>query len=343
MKHKISTQQSTVFLENFVQAYTHGYTIPQVLRLVAKGSRAQADLAEAVSRQVESGGSLTRALANVGVVHARELPLVTLGEQSGEYMPVLTYIIESRKKRRSFLGELGVLLLYPSIVGVLMSGVCIFIMTAIIPSLVRVFSGMNVVLPLHTRLLIWFSEHVWIVFSVGVLSVLVVTGTLYIYFRSHSSCRMIEYIFRIPIIGGLVQNMYAQVIIRACMTALGLPISLTSSLERLKVGVDSYSAIQFSSIQSSLERGTRLSESLQSLSCIKPAYALQICFGEETGRLRSVLDIVQKTIEQENARYIKLFTKLCEPLLMIALGAGVIFIASAVLTPLYEITRHVKR
>lgn len=343
MKHKISAHESTIFLENFIQAYTHGYTIPQVLRLVAKGSRSQASIATLVSTRVESGHSLTDALVYGEVIRPNEVSLAVLGEQSGEYIPVLTYIIESRKRRHHFLQELIALLLYPSIVALLMGGVCVFIMTAIIPSLVRVFVGMNIALPVHTRLLIWLSEYVWTISIVAILGIVSMIGFFVVGLKSRYANVVIESLFRLPLFGGLIQNMYARVIIHACMIAIGLPTPLTESLTRLMENADQYSRNQFQKIQSLLERGNRLSESVQTLKCMKPVYALQMCFGEETGQLQSVLRTVLVSIEQENSRYTKLFTKLCEPVLMIGLGAGVIFIASAVLSPLYEITRHVKK
>ena len=94
-----------------------------------------------------------------------------------------------------------------------------------------------------------------------------------------------------------------------------------------------------------LAQGKTLSDEMagRRYAIISPLAIKMIAAGERTGKLGETFIYLETFFEAEADRKIKNLTVLFEPALLLVIGALVVFLALAILTPIYSLTGSVRR
>jgi len=88
-----------------------------------------------------------------------------------------------------------------------------------------------------------------------------------------------------------------------------------------------------------LERGLSLDTAMSERPHLFPSLAIQLCqVGEKTGELEDILKKISKYYEERVNNVLANLSTILEPVLLIAVGVAVGFIALSVLGPMYELT-----
>jgi len=86
----------------------------------------------------------------------------------------------------------------------------------------------------------------------------------------------------------------------------------------------------------------RLSSVLSQIEFFPSIVPQMIGVGEETGKMDEVLSKVSNFFQTESEQSVKGLTTALEPLIMIVLGVGVLFLVMAILMPIYNLTGSIK-
>lgn len=217
----------------------------------------------------------------------------------------------------------------------------------ILPRLIRLFDSFDVALPLSTRTLLWIADFMQ---AYGVIFFLSLFGIL-IFWRFAVALPAIKpywhrALLSVPVVGGLLQDVAVAHFCRdmGIMLGSGLPILEALAVEE-KVMSNRAIARLVARLSQAVAQGKTLSDEMagKRYAIISPLAIKMIAAGERTGRLGETFIYLENFFEAEADRKIKNMTVLFEPVLLLVIGAIVVFLALAILTPIYSLTGSVRR
>ncbi|MCM8799001.1 MAG: type II secretion system F family protein, partial [Candidatus Omnitrophica bacterium] len=90
-------------------------------------------------------------------------------------------------------------------------------------------------------------------------------------------------------------------------------------------------------IKTAISAGKGMSEAMKQNKIFPPMIIQMVAIGEETGRLDDLLAKVSDYYDYQTNYTIKNLTTLLEPILLLVLGSGVLFIALAIFLPMWNL------
>lgn len=297
---------------------------------------------------IENGQPFSQALSRFpGIFDALSVNLVKIGEASGTLKENLDFLAKQQESSYNLRKKIQAILIYPMVVLslalVLAAGISIFIL----PKLIRLFDSFHVALPWTTRALLAVAHFMEVH---GLLFFATLFGS-FILFRILIALKSVKpywhgLLLRLPVLGEFFRNVAVTHFCRDIGTMLqsGLPITEALHVEE-QVMENKAMARLVKKLSLAVAQGKTLSDELsqKSYSVIPILAVKMIASGEKTGKLDETLLYLQVFFETEVNRKIKNMTVLFEPILLIVIGGVVIFLALAILTPIYSLTGSVKR
>lgn len=317
-----------------------GATLDRALRFAAEhaGTAELGSALDAVRRDVQRGETLANALRERQAIFGSLAPaVVRAGEESGTLDEALARFAEHVERARDLRAQLRAALLYPALMGIVAGVGVVVLLTFVVPRFVAILSDTGGALPLSTRLLIATSSAAvrwwWAWLALGVAALvaarawLVVPGN-----RERWHAARLEW----PVAGGLERAVATARFSRAFGTLLrgGAPL-----LTALRVGREAVDNLAVRAALETAERAVARGEPVAaSLGGALPPLATQLlAVGEESGSLDAMSLRVADTFDAESQRTLRSLVALIEPLLIIAFGAMVGFVALAMLQAIYSI------
>lgn len=296
-----------------------------------------------VEREVENGQTLTKALSKYkDVFDDFYLSLVEAGETSGTLEQNLIFLADQLGKDYSVKKKVQSALLYPGLIvtaAVVMGG---FVSWFVLPKLVDFFTAFDVKLPLSTRILLAVSTFMrdnGLQLAIGIGITTVVVGLLY-------QIKAVKFfwqsiLIRLPFIGEIVKDGQLARFTRNLGTLLksGLPVT-----DALTVTAKTMSNLKFRAdilkVTDSVANGKTILESMEKKSMpeFPRLVTRMIGVGEKSGKLDEMLLYVSEFYEEEIDNTSRNLTSLLEPVLLLAIGLIVGFMALAIISPIYQLT-----
>jgi type II secretory pathway component PulF len=202
--------------------------------------------------------------------------------------------------------------------------------------------GANV--PWYTKVLIttgdFMAQYWW---AVLVLVAGVVAGVVYYLGTADGKKEWDQIKLRLPVVGVMFRYVYITRFSENLAVLLdgGIPIIKSLTIVSAVVGSSVYEEL-FLRTAESVKRGENMSDVLKRSPLIPPMVAHMIKIGEDSGQIDSVLGHITKFYGQEVELMAKNMSTLIEPILMIAIGIGVAFMAVGVLMPIYNIAGQIQ-
>lgn len=271
--------------------------------------------------------------------------LVEVGESSGTLPGSLYRIAEQLEKSHDLKGKVRAAMLYPLIVILVTGAVGAYLVFFLLPQITPLFVSLNVELPFATRAVLYLSAfvlHNYIVLSA--LSVaLAVAGTLLLRVRSvrYAADRAL---LLVPVLGLLIKRVQVTQFasVTGTLTKSGITI-----VEAFRIASSTMTNLVYKDalarISDGLQEGANIGTYLAKHRELFPPFVTQmISVGEETGKLDDSFLFIASFSEKEVDEQVKALTTVLEPLLMVVIGGVVGFIAVAIISPIYEITKGVQ-
>lgn len=300
---------------------------------------------KAVSRAVEGGASFSEALSYYPhVFHHIFVSMVKVGEVSGKLDIILLRYAAYCEQQVELTQKIKGAVFYPSILFVAGIGVTLFIVTTILPQFVTIFMRAGVPLPLPTIILYTAGmaiKRFWHSF----LLISFFLGLAFQYFATTPFGRLHcdRFKLALPVLGTLFRKAAISRFGRTLgmLVASGAPI--LQSLEVVRDVVENeVLARAVDQTRSSVEKGERISETLQ-ISREFPADTIQmISVGEETGRLDEMLTKIALFYDRGVDYTVKKLTTLIEPLLLAIMGCLIGLIMASMLLPMFDMIKIIK-
>jgi general secretion pathway protein F len=150
-------------------------------------------------------------------------------------------------------------------------------------------------------------------------------------------------LLRLPVIGRLTRGVNAARFsdTLGILTASGVP--LLSALQSAVAVVNNLpmrAAVEDTARQ--VREGGSLSRALGKTKLFPPLVVHLIASGESTGQLDQMLIRAAETQSRELEGWVRTFTALLEPLLILLMGLAVLFIVVAILLPIFEMNQLIK-
>jgi type IV pilus assembly protein PilC len=295
---------------------------------------------EAVRTDVESGASLTEAMAK----HPKAFDhlfcsMIAAGEAGGILDVILrrlsTYLEKSVKLR----GQIKAAMMYPATVIFIAIGVVYIILWKVIPIFGQLYAGLGGELPFLTQVVVGASNFI------GRWSIFIIIGCVLIFFglrhyhETYRGRRVLDgLVLKFPVVGKLVLKIAVARFCRtlSTLTASGVPIldglEITARTSGNAIVEDALLAVR-----KRVEEGKTLSEPLADTKLFPGMVVQMIHVGEQTGAIDQMLSKIADFFEDEVDAAVDGLMKLIEPLLITFLGAVIGVIVTAMYLPLYSL------
>ncbi|MBI4036293.1 type II secretion system F family protein [Candidatus Daviesbacteria bacterium] len=293
-----------------------------------------------ISQNIKGGLTLALALNKYPDIFPRlYVNLIKSGEASGKLDKVLLQMADDLEKNREFRARIQGALIYPAVVVTMMFGVIIVMMVFVIPRLTSLYAQSSIELPLPTQILIGISNiftNFW-----WLLLLLCIGG--YITIKRWIATPKGGYLFdslilKLPIVGKVVTSVTLTNFNRTfgLLVSAGIPL-----LESISIVEDQTGNLVFrNSLKEAylgVEKGLPFS-SLLSGKVFPKIVSQMVRVGEETGKVDEIFFKLADYFESESDHMIKNLTVAIEPIVLVILGGGVIFLLIAIMLPIFKLT-----
>jgi len=304
---------------------------------------AHPELKEAVDRvrsDVEQGSTLTESLRR----HPRCFPvvyvnLVYAGEEGGLIAPMLErmaslleYEAETEQRIRSAT-------FYPTLVLSELVLAFFVLLKFVLPRFASLFRNFNAELPLPTRVLIGISdlfEKHWLALGLGLA--VAIAGSVFWSRTEEGQRRIHRVIITAPIFGPIflktIMSRFSRIL--AALLTSGIPIVQALEIARGVIG-NRIVEDEIATMREGVVAGMGLAEPLRGSEVVPPVVVKMLAVGEETGAVDKMLLKISRYYDQDVDYAVKNLSSAIEPVLLVILGAGVLFTALAVFLPLWNL------
>lgn len=340
---KVSISEQIIITKNLSGMLRAGLSLDRALSVLQKQTK-NAKLGKiltSISADINSGETFSSALSKFPEVFSNLFVSMTrAGEESGNLAGSLSDIGLNLEKAHSLTKKIRGALIYPGIIMSAMVIIGVLMFAFVVPTLANTFKELGVVLPLSTRILIFFgnffSNNLILTF---VIIIALVFGLLSL-FHAKFMAKYIDYVVvRIPVIGGLAKEVNTARTARTISSLLSSGVSLSRALEITEEVVQNvhYKKV-LEEAKVAIEKGASFSKVFEANDKLYPIMMSEMIeVGEETGKLSDMLLQIALFYEEEIENKTKNLSTIIEPVLMIVIGSGVGFFAISMISPLYSI------
>ena len=269
--------------------------------------------------------------------------MIGAGEESGALPDVLdrlTYIIEHEEMTRQ---KIASATRYPKMVVAVMAGAFLILLNVVIPQFASLYANSKVALPWPTQAAITLNklcmEWWWII-------ALIVAGCVVAYQQFIKTERGILWrdtlSLKIPIIGTVLKK---SAIARFAAILSILQRSGISIIDAMSIVSETVNNAFFSrrmeEVKEKIHSGEGVATALTEVGGFSPLALSLITVGENTGSLEEMLTELSKHYDTEVNLAVDELTEWIGPILIIALGAVVLFFALAISLPMWDLVKFV--
>jgi type IV pilus assembly protein PilC len=305
-----------------------------------------AEVTNAMIEAIEGGKTLSQAMAEFeGVFGKIFTNLVRAGEQSGEISKVFQELGASLKWQDEQAALTKKLITYPAFVGTVVGGVVFFLMTYLVPELLRFVKTMGQELPIHTKALIVvsniFVNYWYILLLIPIVIILVIVIGKKVSPGFH--LKYDELKLKVPVIGPILKKI---ILTRLCSFFAIMYSSGITIIDCIRTGeeIAGNKSVEkaMHQVGQQISDGTTLSDSFEAADLFPPLVLRMIRVGESTGALENALSNISYFYTRDVKESIERLQSMIEPAMTIILGAIIAWVMFSVLGPIYDLITKVK-
>lgn len=294
-----------------------------------------------IRRRVEEGASLSAAMeAHCEQFDPITRSLIAAGESGGQLDAMLDRLASLTRQRLHVRNSLVGALVYPCLLIVVAIGVLTLMLGFVLPRFVGLFDTLDTALPPSTEALIWVSDMLRTYWWMALLGVGAVVIGLRFWVGTPDGKRAVDTVaVRLPGLAKITRNFATARIARVLGLLLDSKVPL---LESLRLTLQATSNVHYAALITRAEdvvtKGEAISLAFADPALIDPSIHEALRNGEENGRIGSVLMQVAEFLDEDNEVIIRSVTSIVEPIILIALGILVGFVAISMFLPLFDLT-----
>lgn len=295
---------------------------------------------------VEQGDSLSRAMESHNDYFDPVCrSLIAAGESSGSFDAMLDRLANLTRKQVHVRTAIRGAMIYPCLLIFVASAVMILMFTFVLPRFASLFQSLGVPLPPTTKFLMVLSDglrHYWWAHLAGIIASAV--GCSVWLNTGQGRYAVHTLLVRGPMLGPIMRGFATARIIRVLGVLITGKVPLLESLQlaRHTAGNVHYAKL-VASAEQAVTRGSTISSVFAESTLIQPSLTEAIRSGEQSGQIGTLLLSMADFMDEENEVVVRSLTSILEPLILIALGLVVGFIAMSMFLPLFDLTSMTQR
>ncbi|ATE62393.1 type II secretion system protein [Thauera sinica] len=302
------------------------------------------DIVVAMLSDISAGKPLSEAAArHPAAFDAVFVSLLRAGEHAGTLPETIRDIGSTIERDDELAAHARRVAIYPAIVGGLLGVALLVALTHVVPELEKLFRTTGQTLPLQTRVLLWLSHAVaawgW---ALAMIAAAAAAGLRVALARSAAlRLRRDFLLLRLPLIGELRRKLALARFAALFATLYAAGINVIDAL-RTSEDITGNLALRegLRSATLDIEQGRTISQAFASTGLFPPLVTRMLRLGEQTGGLDRALANVSNLYRRDVSEAIARLQASLEPALTVTMGALLLWIATAVLGPIYDILTH---
>jgi len=335
------------FFENLALMVKSGIPLNEALEVLAAETRSSGfkKILQRIKAQIEEGTSFSDAMEKYRYVFGDlSVNIVKAGEVNGTLEDNIRYVASLLQRQQELKQKIQTALIYPEIVLVLAvvigGGISIFIL----PRLVPLFTSLNVKLPLLTRILLTVSSFLQkngIYVAIGAIALIII----YILLSRVKPIKLFLHTvaLRMPLIGKILRDYQLALFSQVFGALFRSGLTIQDSLEATGDAVTNFRYKRvLMNARKRLSAGVPLSVILDKDPRFFPQQTIALLsVGEKSGKLDESFDYLAVFYDREVETAARRLPTIMEPMLLFIIALIVLFIALAIIMPIYEITSGV--
>ncbi|MFM0338431.1 type II secretion system F family protein [Paraburkholderia fungorum] len=335
----------TLFTRQLASLLRAGLPLAPALDLLAQAPRSRLQgmprIVAAVARDITGGLRFSAALQRHPVqFNALYCQLVEVGEAAGALANVLARLAEDRERAAAQRAKVRAALTYPVAILLLAIGITAALLVWVVPTFGQIFEGFGAKLPAPTQFVLGLSSGAarW---SVPVLVIVFAATSAVTFLLRRSEAARIQFArlsLTMPVAGPLLGTLCAARWSRALGTLLSAGTPLADAFDSLTHATgNAFFDRATVEIAARLRRGERLAAAMHAAHCFPPEVIQPVAVAEESGALDTMLIDVASLSDRQVDEKIGTLSSLCEPLVIIVLGALVGGLVIAMYLPIIQL------
>jgi type IV pilus assembly protein PilC len=343
----ITGDEVAIFAEQLSVMVDAGLPLVKCMQTLADQTRNDKfkQIINSVRQDVENGVSFADALNKYPKVFSNLfINLVRTGEIGGVLAKSLKQVADYLEGERQIKKKVKAALVYPKIVFGMCVLVSIFLITFIVPKFMGLYTGMDIKMPLPTRIVIGISKFVpkywWLLLGGGV-------GLYFGYMKFKASAlgkKTLDYLsLYAPLFGKLGKKIVVSRFIKVlgALTVSGVPIMQALDVAK-EVANNAIMGEVVDKIRENVNAGGGLREPIEASKLFPPMVVQMVGMGEEVGSIGESLEKSSNFLDREVEDGVKSLMTKIEPLTTIIIGSVVGLILMAMYLPMFDVVKIAK-
>lgn len=336
-----------VFTRQFATIFNSGVPLLRGLEGLSKQSlnkRLTMALSD-VYADVKNGTSLARSLGkHPDVFTPVYIALIRAGEVAGALGEILDRTASFLERDYQIRKKVQAAMAYPALVFIFTIIVTGILVLWVFPTFVSLLDGLNVQLPLPTKILIFVTDVAYnpifilgapVALVIGILSFKRWIGT-----RAGKKA-LDDFLVNAPIIGSINRKVVISRFCRTLSTLISSGIPMMSALDIVgRVSGNEVVSDILEDVKRGVKAGLKLSQPLREYHLFPPIVPHMVSVGEETGNLPDILQKLANFYDNDVEAALSSFSSLIEPIMITFMGGMVGFVLLAVFLPVYQILNN---
>jgi len=343
---KFGTGIKRVEISRFTRQFATmiGAGLPMVQCLEILGSQTEnkelAKVVNSIRDGVQGGATLSDAMKRHPKIFDELFTnMVEAGEVGGALDSILVRLAVYREKSDQLIRKVKGAMVYPTVV-MLVAGLVTFAMlTFVVPTFAKMFSGLGADLPEPTQVVLGISNflkaNILYIF-LGVVGLLVA----FIYWKKTPSGGMAvdKAMLKVPVLGNLIRKSAVARFTRTLATLLASGVSILEALDiTAKTAGNRVVAKAINRSVLAIAEGDTITGPLKASGVFPPMVTQMIGVGEKTGGLDDMLNKIADFYDEEVDEAVSALTSVIEPIIIVFLGVVIGGIMIAMYLPMFDI------
>ena len=339
---KVSAKELAIFTRQFSVMIDAGLPLVQCLEILAtqQENKGFARVLAGVRSSVESGSTLSNAMRQYPKIFDDLYSnMVDAGETGGILDTILQrlsgYIEKAVKLKRAVKSAL----IYPVAVLLIAGGVIFLLLWKVVPIFATLFAGLQVDLPLPTRIVIGLSNAV-ATFALPLIILMGLGGYGFKkYYETAAGKMQIDtIILKIPILGALMRKIAVARFTRTLGTLITSGVPMLEAMDiTARTSGNAVVEKAILSVRKAIEGGRTIVDPLRETGVFPNMVVQMIGVGEQTGALDAMLQKIADFYEDEVDAAVGDLLTAMEPMMILFLGIVVGGVVISMYLPLFSL------
>lgn len=344
-RSRLGDRERLVMLDHLATLVQADLDLRRALRVVEEQSESPAlsRVARQVREGVESGLSLAEALERSGEFGPVFTSAVAIGEHQGTLDHSLARLVELLQYRLQVRASIRSALVYPAIVLGVMTVVMAILHFFVLPQFIAMMEGLQIELPLATRIVVSFNRFLLTYWWLIVASALAMAIGVRAAMETEGGRRWVQrFLMLLPHVGRLFHYSALADFLHTLGSSVAAGLDMAQALDIISRSHPNLLLRRYAAkLKARVEAGSPLSSGMRVFShFFPPVVQYMTAVGEESGRtqdmLRRAADMYQRALTEQ----VNNLSKFVEPAIVVLLGISVGLVMAAVIVPYFQILRN---